>query len=63
MTTLYAKWIDQWEYKLATADTNRVVRPFDWGADWLLDAPASADVREKLLHYVEDAVRDRKSVV
>ncbi|MFN7933558.1 MAG: alpha/beta hydrolase family protein [Bryobacteraceae bacterium] len=57
MTTLYAKWIDQWEYKLATADTNRVVRPFDWGADWLMEEPTSADLREKVLHYVEDAVR------
>src|SRR5690348_1830636 len=31
----YARWMDRWERKLATRDTNRVVRPFDWGADWL----------------------------
>ena len=24
-----------WERRLATVDTNRVVRPFDWGLDWL----------------------------
>jgi len=35
MTGLYARWIEGWEYKLATRDTNRVVRPFEWGADWL----------------------------
>ena len=35
MTGLYARWMDRWERKLATRDTNRVVRPFDWGADWL----------------------------
>jgi pimeloyl-ACP methyl ester carboxylesterase len=27
--------MDRWERKLATRDTNRVVRPFDWGTDWL----------------------------
>jgi len=35
MTGLYARWIDRWERKLATRDTNRVVRPFEWGTDWL----------------------------
>jgi hypothetical protein len=35
MRRLYARWIDGWERKLATRDTNRVVRPFDWGAEWL----------------------------
>jgi Alpha/beta hydrolase domain containing 18 len=32
---LYARWIDKWERQLATRDTNRVVRPFEWGTDWL----------------------------
>jgi len=27
--------MDRWERKLATRDTNRMVRPFEWGADWL----------------------------
>jgi pimeloyl-ACP methyl ester carboxylesterase len=27
--------MERWEHKLATRDTNRVVRPFEWGADWL----------------------------
>jgi hypothetical protein len=35
MTGLYARWMDRWERKLATRDTNRISRPFDWGADWL----------------------------
>lgn len=35
MTGLYARWMDGWERKLATRDTNRVVRPFEWGTDWL----------------------------
>jgi hypothetical protein len=35
MKGLYARWMERWEHKLATRDTNRVVRPFEWGADWL----------------------------
>jgi len=27
--------MDRWERKLATRDTNRVVRPFEWGTEWL----------------------------
>jgi hypothetical protein len=40
MTGLYARWIDRWETKLANRDTNRLVRPFEWGLDWLPGAPA-----------------------
>ncbi len=35
MTGFYARWIDRWERQLASRDTNRVVRPFEWGTDWL----------------------------
>ena len=31
MTDAYGRWIDRWERKLATRDTNRVIRPFEWG--------------------------------
>ena len=32
---LYAKWMYAWETKLTTRDTNRIVRPLEWGFDWL----------------------------
>ena len=35
MQGIYARWIDRWERRLATRDSNRVVRPFEWGTDWL----------------------------
>ncbi len=38
MMELYARWIDRWERKLATRDTNRVVRPLEWGIEWLESA-------------------------
>ncbi len=41
---LYAQWMDRWETKLALRATNRVVRPFEWGLDWLEDCPPAARV-------------------
>jgi len=41
----YAKWMFAWETRLTTRDTNRIVRPVEWGFDWLGDfaiAPSSA---------------------
>lgn len=35
MFGLYARWMDRWERKLAGRDTNRQVRPFEWGLEWL----------------------------
>jgi hypothetical protein len=35
--SLYAKWMYDWEYALTTRDTNRIVRPLEWGFDWLAD--------------------------
>ena len=37
LSRLYAKWMFAWETNLTTRDTNRIVRPLEWGADWLHD--------------------------
>src|SRR5947199_3260340 len=34
MRKLYEKWMVNWETRLTTRDTNRVVRPFEWGVEW-----------------------------
>lgn len=34
MRKLYEKWMYRWETRLTTMDTNRVVRPFEWGIEW-----------------------------
>ena len=31
----YARWMFEWETRLTTRDENRVVRPLEWGFDWL----------------------------
>ncbi len=65
MPGIYARWIDNWERKLATRDTNRVVRPFEWGLDWLarLDFPVLPDrvnghAREALDRFASEALGD-----
>jgi len=37
LSGLYAKWMTAWETNLTTRDTNRIVRPLQWGFDWLKD--------------------------
>jgi Alpha/beta hydrolase domain containing 18 len=34
MRKLYEKWMYAWETRLTTMDTNRVVRPLEWGIEW-----------------------------
>ncbi|QHS52752.1 S9 family peptidase [Edaphobacter sp. 12200R-103] len=41
---LYAKWMYAWETALTTRDTNRIVRPLEWGEDWLSDFVDAAHV-------------------
>ena len=48
-----------WERRLAAATTNRVVRPFDWGLDWIptngsSHRPASAQLTEWVDHVMTD---------
>lgn len=42
LSRLYAKWMFAWETALTTRDTNRIVRPLEWGFDWL--PPTSSPV-------------------
>jgi len=31
----YARWMYDWEHRLTTRDENRVVRPLEWGFEWV----------------------------
>jgi hypothetical protein len=64
LSKLYAKWMYVWETALTTRDTNRIVRPLEWGFDWLQDfsplaaashAPA-ADDYERMIAVNADIV-------
>ena len=65
MPGLYARWMDRWERKLATRDTNRIERPFEWGADWLrsvgfpaFPAETNGDAPSALAAFVGQALAD-----
>ena len=59
MATLYQKWMYSWETRLTTRDTNRVVRPLDWGIEWTYgwsvrngDRPEASNVQSGIEDYI-----------
>jgi len=34
METIYGRWMLDWENRLCSRATNRIVRPFEWGIEW-----------------------------
>ncbi|HSM76548.1 MAG TPA: hypothetical protein VLT57_02935, partial [Bryobacteraceae bacterium] len=63
MPGLYQKWMYAWETRLTTRDTNRVVRPLEWGIEWagrwpLVDghAPESPEQYESYVHELNDRI-------
>ncbi|MFP5229717.1 MAG: alpha/beta hydrolase family protein [Acidobacteriota bacterium] len=42
---LYGRWMYRWEWALTTRDENRVVRPLEWGFEWLDDFIDTAGLR------------------
>ena len=39
MSSLYARWMHDWETRLTSVDNNRVVRPLEWGIEWTREWP------------------------
>lgn len=56
MAGLYARWIDRWETRLARRDTNRVVRPFEWGLEWMEGVEADGDPKSAVLDWTRRAL-------
>ncbi len=51
LSQLYANWMLRWETALTTRDTNRIVRPLEYGFDWL-NTPPPEDPADNLAHMV-----------
>ncbi len=54
---LYARWMYSWETRLTMRDENRVVRPLEWGFEWLapfLEQAGIADRVESLASSGQD---------
>jgi dienelactone hydrolase len=59
LSKLYAKWMFSWETALTTRDTNRIVRPLDWGFDWLSDfSPVTSQAGQNDLQTMVEVNRD-----
>jgi dienelactone hydrolase len=53
-----ARLFETWERRLASIDTNRVVRPFEWGLEWIgLDA-SNGEPRRHLTGWAREAMAD-----
>jgi hypothetical protein len=55
----YGRWMKGWEHQLAFRSTDRVVRPFDWGAEWTKGWPFhsdQSDPEEKIIELNRIAV-------
>jgi hypothetical protein len=57
----YAKWMYRWETALTTRDENRIVRPLEWGFDWLDDYIDRRNLRTKLFGPSEAPPHDDKA--
>ncbi len=58
MADLFSQWLSRWEHKLASRDSNRVVRPFEWGEEWLLDGCRNGNAARDIPDFVDRAVAD-----
>lgn len=47
-----------WEHRLASVTKDRVVRPFEWGADWLPQEARGGEPRLAIERWVDAAMRD-----
>jgi len=54
----YAKWMTAWETDLTTRDTNRIVRPLEWGFDWLEDFSSQSLSATDLARFDAPAIRN-----
>lgn len=45
-----------WERRLASVDTNRLVRPFEWGLDWIDLDSATVDPKTRALAWASETV-------
>jgi dienelactone hydrolase len=50
------QFFHDWERRLATVDTNRVVRPFEWGLNWLGLDPSDPEPLRAVTEWARDAL-------
>jgi dienelactone hydrolase len=60
---ILSRFFHSWEQRLADATTNRVVRPFDWGLDWLPSNGHQPDTRPEAIvaEWIEHVMQDTEA--
>ena len=59
---LYGRWMYRWETALTTRDENRVVRPMEWGFEWLDDFIGTAGLRGTVERALGDTARSEEAM-
>src|SRR5262245_55350779 len=55
---MLARFFHAWEHRLASVTKDRVVRPFEWGDDWLSPNGHSRAVDQRVAEWVDEIMRD-----
>jgi dienelactone hydrolase len=55
---MLSRFFHAWEHRLAAFSTDRVVRPFDWGLDWLPENGHSDSPHVRLAQWVDEVMAD-----
>ena len=56
-TIVISRFFHSWEHRLASVSTNRTIRPFEWGTDWI-GGGSAGDTREDVERWVDEVMRD-----
>ena len=54
---MISRFFHSWEHRLASISKDRVVRPFEWGTDWI-GSPGAGESREDVERWVDAVMRD-----
>lgn len=58
---MLADFIHKWEIHLSRRDTQRRIRPFEWGIEFVQNGVSIQDPREHLVEYARQTLRDSDS--
>ena len=60
---LYGRWMYSWETALTTRDENRVVRPVEWGFDWLADFIERAGLSRRVFEAEQNPAKSEDAML
>jgi dienelactone hydrolase len=55
---MLARFFHAWEHRLASITKDRVVRPFEWGVDWMSTNHYDAGADQRVEQWVNEVMRD-----